>query len=103
MTDHDERRPIRASAGRTMTSAEACGYSEEGDTWRPRVHSGMYVIGSDDVEIGQVRETRQGDFLVLRSGTDGGLAYVPFDAIRDLVGDRILLDIPSDRIDAEGP
>jgi hypothetical protein len=61
----------------------------------------MYVIGSDDVEIGQVRETRQDDFLVLHSGPDSGLACVPFDAVRDLVDYCTQLDITSDRIGTE--
>lgn len=69
-------------------------------TGRRQVRTGMTVYGSDDQDIGQVKEVRGNDFLV-----DRALArdiYVPFSAVRSAQDDRVTLNIESSEIDNQG-
>ena len=67
---------------------------------RGRVKERMDVLGSDAKDIGQVKAIRDTDFLVDRSMKRD--VYVPYSAIRDVSGDRIVLNIQSDQVDNMG-
>ena len=103
MHDHDHRDPRAVNAERPVLKAEDCGASPAATTWRPLVQPGMYVCGVDGDEIGQVKEVRDGDFLVDRSGSlglaSGTPIYLPFDRIHAMMADRITLDVPSGQVD----
>jgi hypothetical protein len=93
----EDRREVRASAGRTATSADAMGFNPSDAERSEQVEPGMYVVTSDGDEIGQVKEVRLGDFLVDRR--DGDMLYVPHNAIQAVDGDRLRLDVASNQID----
>jgi ferritin-like metal-binding protein YciE len=61
------------------------------------LRQGMAVVGSDAGQVGQVKEVRSADFLVDRPRQRD--VYVPFDAIQETTGDRIMLNIPADRVE----
>ena len=67
---------------------------------RARVRERMDVLGSDAKDIGHVKAIRDTDFLVDRSMHRD--VYVPFSAIRDISGDRIVLNIEASQIDNMG-
>jgi ferritin-like metal-binding protein YciE len=62
-----------------------------------QLRQGMAVVGSDASQVGQVKEVRSADFLVDRPRQRD--VYVPFDAIQKTTGDRIMLNIPADRVE----
>lgn len=65
-----------------------------------QLRPGMGVIGSDSGSIGKVRDVRDNDFLVdLPMQRD---VYVPFDAIQEVIVDRITLNIPADQVNKMG-
>ena len=57
----------------------------------------MAVVGSDASQVGQVKDVRDADFLVDRPRQRD--VYVPFDAIQETTGNRIMLNLPADRVD----
>ena len=103
MHDHYHMDPRVTNAERPVLRAEDCGGSPGAMTWRPLVHPGMYVRGAGGDEIGQVKEVRECDFLVDRSGSLGMATatpiYLPFDRIHAMMGDRITLDVASSQVD----
>jgi hypothetical protein len=103
MQDHYHMDPRAANAERPVLKAEDYGASPAAATWRPLVQPGMYVCGMAGDEIGQIKEVRDGDFLVDRSGSLGLASdtpiYLPFDRIHAIMGDRITLDIPSSQVE----
>ncbi|HKC72902.1 MAG TPA: DUF892 family protein [Chloroflexota bacterium] len=62
-----------------------------------QIRQGMAVVGSDAGQVGKVKEVRDADFLVDRRGRRD--IYVPFDAIQETTGDRIMLNLPADRVE----
>jgi hypothetical protein len=62
-----------------------------------QIRQGMAVVGSDTGQVGKVKEVRDVDFLVDRRGRRD--VYVPFDAIQETTGDRIMLNLPADRVE----
>ena len=62
-----------------------------------QIRLGMAVVGSDAGQVGKVKEVRDADFLVDRRGRRD--VYVPFDAIQETTGDRIMLNLPADRVE----
>jgi len=62
-----------------------------------QIRQGMAVVGSDASQVGQVKEVRAADFLVDRPRQRD--IYVPFDAIQETTGTRIMLNLPADRVD----
>jgi ferritin-like metal-binding protein YciE len=62
-----------------------------------QIRQGMAVVGSDAGQVGKVKEIRDTDFLVDRRGRRD--VYVPFDAIQETKGDRILLNVPADQVE----
>ena len=103
MHDHYHMDPRAANAERPVLRTEDCGGSPGAMTWRPLVQPGMYVRGVAGDEIGQVKEVRECDFLMDRSGSLGLTSdtpiYLSFDRIHAMMGDRITLDIPSSQVD----
>jgi hypothetical protein len=67
---------------------------------RMQVQSGMEVVGTGGKPIGRVAEGSDDVFRVVRPGL--GDIYVPYDVIRAMLGDQIVLDVPPDEIDARG-
>ena len=62
--------------------------------------AGMKVVGSDSVAVGRVKQVRETDVLVARK-LRRDLA-VPFDAMREIAGERVVLAIRADRVDKMG-
>jgi ferritin-like metal-binding protein YciE len=62
-----------------------------------QIRQGMAVVGSDASQVGQVKEVRSADFLVDRPRQRD--VYVPFDAMQETTGARIMLNVPADRVD----
>ncbi|MCM8748280.1 DUF2171 domain-containing protein [Thermomicrobiaceae bacterium CFH 74404] len=65
-----------------------------------RLRPGMEVLAADGDELGWVKDVRSTDFLLERSMQRD--VYVPFDAIRDISSDRIVLNVASDQVDSMG-
>jgi hypothetical protein len=63
------------------------------------------VVDVANDAIGQVKEVRAGDFLVDQSRTQeqpsGDPAYLPFERIHAMTGDRITLDIPASQVEEQ--
>lgn len=59
---------------------------------------GMEVVGSDIIAVGQVREVREGDFLVGRPLHRD--IYVPYDAVRNVTRNRVVLVVGADQVDS---
>ena len=67
---------------------------------RMQVRLGMEVVGTGAQPVGRVAEVRLEDFLLSRPGR--GSVYVPYEAIRAMLGDQVVLDIHPEEIDARG-
>lgn len=65
-----------------------------------QVRVGMSVVGSDSARIGTVKKVRGNDFLVER--TLSGNINVPFTACQSVSGDRVMLNIRADQVEAQG-
>ena len=73
-----------------------------------QVTVGMRVFGSDDLELGRVKEVREHDFLLDRPVQRD--VYVPLSAIRQVeinvqrlnLGAEVLLDVTSNGLDEMG-
>lgn len=65
-----------------------------------RLRPGMEVLAADGDGLGWVKDVRNTDFLLERSMQRD--VYVPFDAIRDISSDRIVLNVSSDQVDSMG-
>ena len=66
-------------------------------TTQPSVRAGMHVVGADGKEVGTVKEVRDKDFLINRPMRRD--VYAPFDAIQNVNGDRVTLNVSSDKVD----
>ncbi len=58
---------------------------------------GMCVEGLHGNKIGEIKEIREGDFLVNRPVARD--VYVPFSAVRQVAHDRVTLNVPADAVD----
>ncbi len=67
------------------------------DSLRGSLGLGMKVVGVNGDEVGEIKEIRQGDFLVDRPFARD--VYVPLTAIHDVSADRVTLVVPADAID----
>ena len=65
-----------------------------------QLRPGMRVVGSDDDGVGEVKEVRGQDFLVDRAMQRD--VYVPFSAVQDVAGGRVVLNLPAGRVDDMG-
>lgn len=66
-------------------------------TTQPSVRVGMHVVGADGKEVGTIKEVRANDFLINRPMRRD--VYAPFDAIQNVNGDRVTLNVSSDKVD----
>ena len=66
-------------------------------TTQPSVRAGMHVVGADGKEVGTVKEVRDKDFLIDRPMRRD--VYAPFDAIQNVNGDKVTLNVSSDKVD----
>ena len=73
---------------------------EQKMTTQPPVRVGMKVIGTDGGDVGAVKEVRDKDFLVDRRMRRD--VYAPFDAIQNVTGDTVTLNVSSDQVDNTG-
>lgn len=62
-----------------------------------QVHEGMEVVGADQTRVGQVAQVRMSDFVVERPHQ--GAIAVPFGAIGDTAGNRVVLTITAGHVD----
>jgi len=67
---------------------------------RLQVQPGMQVVGTGATPVGQVAEVHDENFRVVRPG--GEDIYVPYEAIRAMLGDQVVLGIHANEIDAQG-
>lgn len=67
---------------------------------RAQVQTGMQVVGTGAQPVGHVAEVRGEDFRLSRPG--GVDLYVPYEAIRAMLGTQVVLDVRADQIDAQG-
>jgi Uncharacterized protein conserved in bacteria (DUF2171) len=67
---------------------------------RMQVRPGMQVVGAGAQPIGRVAETRDEDFRVARPGRED--VFVPYQAIRAMLDDQVVLGVHADEVDAQG-
>jgi hypothetical protein len=66
----------------------------------PQVKVGMQVVGSDASNVGTVKEVRNNDFLVnIPMQRD---VYVPYNAVQNVTGNTVALNIPSNQVNNMG-
>ena len=98
----ENTREASATAGVAAT-ATTRGMAQAGvaaGTASGRAVEGMDVVGSDGASLGQVKEVREGDFLLDRPSARD--YYVPFSAIRQITGNQVVLTVGSGEIDDQG-
>jgi len=69
--------------------------------FRTYVRPGMRVTGSDGNDVGTVCAVRFDEFVVQR--TTAGAVPVKFDLIQNVLGDEVILNVPSTEVGTEGP
>jgi hypothetical protein len=65
-----------------------------------QVRPGMEVVGTDAERVGRVKEVRDNRMIVERAGQRD--IQIPSEAVRDLVGDQVLLGVQGSRVDEQG-
>ncbi len=66
----------------------------------PQITVGMQVVGTDGGNIWTVKEVRNNDFLVnIPMHRD---VYVPYNAVLNVTGNTVALNIPSNQINNMG-
>jgi hypothetical protein len=65
-----------------------------------QVQPGMEVVGTGVQPIGRVTEVHDEDFRVVRPGREDVL--VPYQAIRAMLGEQVVLEVHADEVDAQG-
>ncbi len=66
---------------------------------KQKIRMGMDVIDVDGKYIGQVREIRPADFLVMRD--PGRDFYAPYNAIKEITPTSVILNLREDQADEE--
>jgi hypothetical protein len=67
---------------------------------RIQIQPGMQVVDTGGQPVGQVAEVHDAHFRVVRSGRED--VYVPYGAIRALLGEQVVLDVHTAEIDVQG-
>jgi hypothetical protein len=67
---------------------------------RTRVRVGMEVVGSDGQGLGQVKEVRDGDFMVNRRMARD--VTVRYSGVREIDGNRVVLNVPAGQAGSAG-
>lgn len=62
---------------------------------RSRVQAGMEVVGSDGRSVGQVKEARDGDFVINRHLARD--ITVHYSGVREIDGNRVVLTVPANQ------
>ncbi len=91
--DVDNRLTVTRSQPRPSEGARQQGMN----FWRDQVFMGMPVEGSDGDRIGNVETVGEFDFRIDRPWDED--VNVPFEAIQNIIGSRIVLDLPADQVD----
>lgn len=60
----------------------------------------MTILGTDDANVGHIKEVRKNDFLVDRPMQRD--LYIPMDAVQEVNGDQVKLNIPASKVDDMG-
>lgn len=74
--------------------------AEPAERWENQIREGMQVVGSDEKNVGEVKEVRRSDFLV-----DRPLArdvYIPYEAVQAASGDRVTIAVPAGEVNDQG-
>ena len=66
---------------------------------RMQVHPGMEVVETDGDSIGRVSAVHGADFKIVRLNHED--VFVPFDAIRAMIGEQIVLGVHATDVDAQ--
>lgn len=93
----------RAAAMASQTTGATTGAAVGGQGGafdRTQFREGTGVVGSDNGEVGRIKEVRQDDFLVDRPMARD--VYVPFSAVQGVNGNQVVLNVPSYDVDAMG-
>jgi hypothetical protein len=67
---------------------------------RMQVQAGMEVVGTGGQPVGRVEETHDEVFRVVRPDRED--VYIPYEVIRAMLGEQVVLDVHADEIDARG-
>ena len=67
---------------------------------RMQVQPGMEVVGTGVQPIGRVSMVRDADFRIVRPGRDD--MYVPYEAIRAMIGEQVVLGVHANDVDTQG-
>ena len=67
---------------------------------RMQVQPGMEVVGTGAQPIGRVSVVRDADFRMVRPGRDD--IYVPYEAIRAMMGEQVVLSVHANDVDKQG-
>jgi hypothetical protein len=67
---------------------------------RMQVQAGMVVVGTGGQPIGRVAEAQAEVFRVVRPERED--VYIPYEVIRAMLGEQIVLDVHADEVDARG-
>jgi sporulation protein YlmC with PRC-barrel domain len=67
---------------------------------RMQVQPGMEVVATGGQPIGRVSDAHHANFRVVRPGRED--VYVPYDAIRAMIGEQIVLGVHTNDVDAQG-
>ena len=67
---------------------------------RMQVQPGMEVVGTGAQPIGRVSVVREADFRIVRPDRDD--IYVPYETIRAMIGDQVVLGVHANDVDTQG-
>jgi len=67
---------------------------------RMQLQPGLEVVGTGAQSIGRVSEVHDADFRVVRQGRQD--VFVPYAAIRAMLGEQVVLGVHADEIDGQG-
>jgi Uncharacterized protein conserved in bacteria (DUF2171) len=67
---------------------------------RLQVQPGMEVVGTDNQPIGRVSAVQDADFCIARPGRED--IYVPYEAIRAMIGEQVVLGVRANDVDTQG-
>ncbi len=84
-------------SGSTVSSSARPASTSSTSTRRADVREGMDVCGSDDEGVGKVKTLGDNEFLVDRTMQRD--VWVPFSAVRDVEGNRVILTVPANQVD----
>lgn len=96
----EERSPTESLVGAPMTDPSISS-PDAIARWRSQIQAGMTVDGSEGTSVGHVVQVHEPYFLIERPSADDFDLYVPYDAIQDIKGNSVVLDVPGNQIDQQ--